>query len=318
MLDSVLQKEIELTLPVVRAAAGPKCEKLLPPPPGKDFVAFYGGVKPALSADKLQKALTVGMQNVQREALVARLDDEQKATLESCTGRWAGTLVTAIPSERAFQLSSEASRQTFRLRLGASPTNDLPARCVCAERPRFTEQHALDCKLIKPLAITHGHDGAVQAIAKYVRCAGGACTVEPRIEWGTSRKRGDFRAIMGTDVTVGDFSVINSAARSYRKKGPGEAAKERERAKDKKYRKIVEEQRATFAPFVVEAFGAFSEGARDFVLKTARFAETAGTPGWSRRDIIHGMVTSVAMAVHRRNAAAVLQLTQMANRRSSD
>ena len=137
--DSALQKDIELALPVVRAAAGPKCEKLLPAPPGKDFIAFFGGIKPTLSADKLQKALTVGMQNVQREALVAKLDDEQKATLESCTGRWAGTLVTAIPSERAFQLSSEASRQAFRLRLGASPINDLPARCVCAEPPTSSQ-----------------------------------------------------------------------------------------------------------------------------------------------------------------------------------
>ena len=313
--DSQLQKDIELALPTVRAAAGPKCEKLLPPH-GKDFIAFYSGVK-AVSSDKLQKALTAGMQDLQREALVAKLDEEQKATLDSCTGRWAGTLVTTIPSERAFQLSSEASRQAFRLRLGASPVNDLPARCVCAEHPRFASQHALDCKLVKPLAITHGHDGAVQAIAQYVRRAGGACMVEPRIEWGTSRKRGDFRAIMGTDVVIGDFSVINAAAKSYRKKGKGEAAKERERAKEKKYRKIVEEQGGSFTPFVVEAFGAFSEGARDFVLKVARFAETAGT-GWSRHDIIHGMVTSVTMAVHRRNAAAVLQLTQMVGRRSAE
>ena len=86
---------------------------------------------------------------------------------------------------------------------------------------------------------------------------------------------------------MSSFSVINSAAKSYRKKGSGEAAKERERAKEKKYRerakekyrKIVEEQGATFAPFVVEAFGAFSEGARDLVLKTARFAETARRAG---------------------------------------
>ena len=53
------------------------------------------------------------MQNVQREALVAKLDDEQKATLESCTGRWAGTLVTAIPSERAFSSAQKLHAKHF-------------------------------------------------------------------------------------------------------------------------------------------------------------------------------------------------------------
>src|SRR4051794_39961933 len=203
------------------------------------------------------------MQNAQREGLLAKMDDTDKATFHSC----GGVLMTAIPSERAFQLSSEVARQAIRLRLGAFPTNDCAASCVCTGHPRFTAQHALDCKLVKPRAITAGHDGAVQAIASYVRRAGGACSVEPRVEWGTGRKRGDFRAIMGTELTIGDFSVINVGAKSYRKKKPGAAAKEREAQKEKKYKKIVEEAGggACFVPFIVEAMGAFSEQAVDFV-----------------------------------------------------
>jgi len=308
---SPLRRQWERSVAHVRLACGPEVNKLLPPD-GVDFTDFYSSKEGQIKAEKLQKALTVLAEKQRRSSLETKLSLEQKRVLQSSSGKWASYLLTTFPSIPALRLGNEAARQAFRTRIGASPTNDCPPVCACSERARLAGLHALNCKGVKPLAITAGHDSVVQAIATYIRRASGACAVEQRLEWGKSRERPDFNCFLGTDSITGDVTVINTAARSYRMKEVTESVRLRAKRKSDKYAHKV--QPAEFVPFVLHATGAFGSDAETFVKRVANFSKEAQVTQWTYGEILHGLIATIVMCIHRRNAAAVLQCISKARR----
>src|SRR6202035_2165246 len=98
--DSPLRRQWERSVAQVRLACGPEVNKLLPPD-GVDFTDFYSSKEGQITAEKLQKALTVLAEKQRRSSLETKLSLEQKRVLQSSSGKWASYLLTTFPSSPA-------------------------------------------------------------------------------------------------------------------------------------------------------------------------------------------------------------------------
>jgi hypothetical protein len=102
------------------------------------------------------------------------------ARWNSCKSKHSGAWMLAMPTESATSLPDEAYRIAARLRLGLPPAERLPEKCLCNKVMAHDPVHFLSCRRITRSAINRRHNMVVQALATWIRRAGGSATVEPK------------------------------------------------------------------------------------------------------------------------------------------
>ena len=121
---------------------------------------------------------------------------------------------------------------------------------------------------------------------------------------------------MGPMTSLIDVTVVDPLAPSYFEKvgkglTPGTTAKHAEQLKRNKYDAIARAQHCTFFPFAVETLGTFGEGAAKFLSLLATHHKEHVKDGLTENQFLSHAISSIAVAVQRRNAACILK-TQVA------
>ena len=127
-------------------------------------------------------------------------------------------------------------------------------------------------------------------------------------------------ALFLRDMQVGiDVSVVLPTAPSHVSRGlsPGACCRAREDAKAFRYQEEVESWNAgdlSFAPFVMEAFGAFGEDAVQICKQIAEAAADSETSGWSRVEAMLACAAATSVAMLKGNAYIVRSCAMYARR----
>jgi hypothetical protein len=171
-----------------------------------------------------------------------------------------------VPTEAELSMSDASYRGAVRLRLGLPPSEHMPKACFCGTLLTY-RHHFLVCQKLKATASTTRHDRLVRAFAELAQEAGACVVVEPN----SDGKRPDVEIVWAEDTDLVDVSVAHVGASAVHSlgtdRGPLRSARVRERRKVAAYADVAREANATFVPLVLETFGAFADGTRDYVSK---------------------------------------------------
>jgi hypothetical protein len=133
--------------------------------------------------------------------------------------------------------------------------------------PLTYRHHFLVCQKLKATASTTRHDMLVRAFAELAQAAGACVIVEPN----TDGMRPDAEIVWAEDTDLVDVSVAHVGSSAVRSlgtdRGALRSAKAREARKVKAYEDVAREANATFVPLVLETFGAFAVGTRNYISK---------------------------------------------------
>lgn len=257
-----------------------------------------------------------------RFAAIASLPVEQRLRLKShlraVTARLSGTWLVTIPTSPELTLSDDEFAISSRLRLSLNPRSQpLPPSChLCHSGIGNDQWHFLSCSLTKPQLTSNRHDPIVQIVAGWIRRTGAAVRVEPR-DLTSDNKRPDLLIHAGTEVVWSDVTIRHSTAPSRAALGASSSlavAKQAEAEKIHKYTAEAQASGAVFNPFAIETHGGWGPKAIQLAAKISGWAvagEAAGSP-WSAAEIRRNLRESVAIAVQRGNARAVLNAMQKA------
>ena len=124
-----------------------------------------------------------------------------------------------------------------------------------------------------------------------------------------SRLRPDLRLVFHGEYLLSDVQISHPLAPSYQSRVAGgkpmTVARASARNKRKKYERMRRHVGATFIPFVADSFGGLSEDALQLVERMADAAQLHMAM-WRKEQIVRHVLTNVAVAIQRENAATVL------------
>ena len=191
-----------------------------------------------------------------------------------------------LPTKDAWKLDDGTVRSALRFMLGVAvgPTEAAFFRCLCGQHA-YSVHHAMSCPSLAGFR-TSRHN-FMQALVRYLFSAGTLSTSMEPLErlLKTLRagdkgygKRGDIICLLLDEILNVDLSMIHPAAQEYRAaaaKGPGEAAKIRDRQKRNDHAKEGN-QGYTFVPFSIETYGRLGKPAEELLKSVADVAASTG------------------------------------------
>jgi hypothetical protein len=304
-------------------AATPESSEHLPSS-ASSFFSHYAKASPSVSSS-LQSALSVQATSHSYEASLSAAQAMRKhdggvalAHLRAISAPRASAWKTVIPSNPMLQLTDTqyriAARLNLRLRpLNASGMSALPASCpVCGQKDAIANDswHFLSCKKGKGPAseVTTRHNAVRDALWHGVLAVGGQAVREPvglHLEDG---RRPDLQIVFPGEHVLTDVVVTHPLAPSNIARAAGGAAsvaKGWQERKRNKYEKTAAHHEARLLPFAVETFGGLAPDAVTLLKELSRAGEEhLGL--WPRDVIVRQLLGSVAVAVQKGNAMAVL------------
>ena len=207
------------------------------------FADFYHAKRRARSSAGLQRKLVRARED---RVIDARKDElkemgdpaslKELARIHSTGSKGALAVDATLPTERALRLSDAQwiSHQRLRLGLVDFPHDEGSAETIAR------------------------HDRLVRVLAAEIKGAGFACNTEVLVD----RERSDKRMDIVTDIGAGDewidVTVVNYRSRSYYKAAAGDprgAAAMREKAKERRWGRLAEENKTKYSTFAVESSG---------------------------------------------------------------
>jgi hypothetical protein len=254
---------------------------------GADSEATKGIVPADLSADtylkeaaqhgtgkSFQKLFCLLMNKHKQRHLYEQLDAKQKVAWVSSA--WTTLPRTTLPLRPEFELKNEEVTTLNRAHLGFSllPADRHPKRCPACNKEQVhgTEpQHLLVCQQFRGGPATERHRHLVNTLSRLGREAGLTVEIEPKIK-DDSLRRADIRfqsAHLGKPLYV-DVKVVQPACATHVAAAlvkPLGACEKVEKDTQAEYVGLIDQQRAGFVPFVIEAYGAIG-GAASSVIDT--------------------------------------------------
>jgi hypothetical protein len=320
--DSLLHGWIDSSMRQLLAATPETSEHL--PSSASSFFSHYAKASPSLSSS-LQSTLSLQATSHSFEASLSAAQAMKKhdggvalAHLRAISAPRAWTWKTVIPSHPMLQLTDTqyriAARLSLRLRpLNASGMSALPASCpVCNMKDAIANDswHFLTCKKATgPTGeVTTRHNAVRDALYHGVLTVGGQAVREPvglDLEDG---RRPDLQIVFPGEHILTDVVVSHPLAPSYIAKAASAAArvaKYWQETKRNKYEKTAAHHEARLLPFAVETFGGLAPDAVTLLKELSRAGEEH-LALWPRDVIVRQLLGSVAVAVQKGNAMAVL------------
>ena len=320
--DSLLHGWIDSSMQQLMAAT-PEASEHLPPSPSS-FFSHYAKASPSISSS-LQSALSVQASSHSFEASLSAARAKKKhdggvalAHLRAISAPRAWMWKTVIPSDPTLQLTDTQYRIAARLNLGLPPLSRsgmsaLPASCpVCGKEDAIANDswHFLSCKKAMGPAgeVTTRHNAIRDALYHGVLTVGGQAVREPAGLDLEDGRRPDLQIVFPGEHILTDVVVTHPLAPSHIERAAGGATKTAmylEQRKRKRYTKTAAHQEARLLPFAVETCGGLAPDAVTLLKELSRAGEEhLGL--WPRDVIVRQLLGSVAVAVQKGNAMAVL------------
>ena len=222
---------------------------------------------------KLQNLLGSHMRAKRAEDYKAALFEKGDATgvavWDSISNKQSFAWVNAEPTSPAMRMTSAQWLTAFRTRVSADlPGIEMGLTCNCGGNPKVDPKgyHFAKCKNMNGLTIA-SHNGVNQDFASYLKAAGIACstTFPPPFldiyseESGTNNTTGDIMIYGGArGNTLLDTRITNPVTALVERghyAEAGQAARESELEKNRKYKQPCEAVNIRFIPICFESFG---------------------------------------------------------------
>ena len=274
---------------------------VLLPQIGEDFQSFYTS-QPEL-ADGLQRRLTHFMVDAPvLESLLADPAHQQRLSLlaQPHASRFLSS------TSQALVLRDADARAAIKLRNGRPANRVSPTSCgSCHKSISPPGTHFLDCPRQIATAGRTRHDDIVRVLEDEISLAGGTATIElSGLDPAGSNKRPDLDVVLGAESFLVDVTVRDSTAQSY---GTLERAFAAARSsKHARYDDMSRRLGCKVIPFMVDAYGALSTEAVDFVNLIADYASDALQAEPAQR-IASRILDRVSCVLQRGNARMLMR-----------
>jgi hypothetical protein len=301
------------------ATPGSALESMLPAS-ASSFFSFYASAASTLTSS-LQSSITALANNRDREAC----RDAAKQLREQDGGRalahftaysadLASAWKRAAPTQPLTTLLDKQYRIAARLNLGLPPLSSdhqLPVDCpLCNEGENAVADdrwHWLICKSQNRREIDTRHNAVKDALYRAVLLTGGQAVREVTGLQKKSKIRPDLQIVYPGRHVLTDVAVVHPLGvyGCQRPENSTAAAKNVAGEKRRKYAAIASRHDAELIPFVVETCGGLGQDAIA-LLDVISGAASEHLSLWSQEDAAKELLSSVAIAVQKGNAMAVL------------
>ena len=301
----------------------PPCAALLPP-----SAAVFFQHPTILHSSSLQRTLSQQATEYTHQASLQRAREAKKtdgavalAHLTAVSAPRAWTWKTVLPTTRELELTDVQYRLAARLNLGLQPVDSvtlgaLPDTCpLCAQirashtSIRADPWHFLSCRKLVNGEITARHDGVAEQVSRCAMLLGLRARREvDGLSTNTSLRPDLLLSLPGRTV-LSDVAVCHPLApgrRSAYGTRPLAIAKDKENVKKAKYLAMSSAHCFVQLPIALETTGGMGPAAVTLV-KAMADASQEHLVMWTRADVIREVAGSLAMAVQRGNAMAVIE-----------
>ena len=329
--DSLLHGWIEQSMASVTRRT-PSCAEHLPAA-ATSFFSFYS-TKSKTLAPALQRTLNTqatehsfdaSMSRARRDRTASRTQNDPQlyvqatrrlAHLRSISAPLASMWKQAVPVTASLTLLDSQYRLAARLNLDLAPVRDmalLPDQCpTCQQVGVFSDTwHCLTCITHQRGAggVAGRHHAVNRALCETAWTLGGQADMEVKGLLPGSRLRPDLRLVFHGQYILSDVEVNHPLAPSYQARVAGgmpmTLARESARNKRNKYERLRRTIGASFIPFIADSFGGIAADSLQLVHRMAD-ASQEHMAMWTREDIVRHVLSNVAIAIQRQNAATVL------------
>jgi hypothetical protein len=222
----------------------------------------------------------------------------------------------AVPSTASLTLLDSQYQLAARLNLDLAPLRNVapsPEQCpTCQQHGAFSDTwHCLICSTHQSGTggVARRHHAVNRALCETAWALGGQADMEVQGLLPGSRLRPDLRMVFHGEYLLSDVQINHPLAPSYVSRVAGgrpmAVARVQASAKHKKYERLSRHVGAAFIPFVADSYGGLSE---DSLLLVERMADAAQQhmAMWRKEQIVRHVLSNVAVAIQRENAATVL------------
>jgi hypothetical protein len=231
----------------------------------------------------------------------------------ACCADLASAWKRAAPTQPHTTLLDKQYRIAARLNLGLPPLgsdHQLPADCPLCDKGQNAVAsdpwHYLSCPSQRKREVKTRHNAVKDALYRAVLLTGGQAVREVRGLQAGSDLRPDLQIVYPGQHVLTDVAVVHPGAHARRQPENSTAtAKKMAGEKRTKYAAIASRHDAELIPFVVETCGGLGPDAMA-LLDVISGAASEHLSLWSQEDAAKEMLNSVAIAVQKGNAMAVL------------
>ena len=331
--DSLLHGWVGQSMASVKTHTPSNAKNL--PATADSFFSFYStkskskklalSLQRTLNAQATQHSFDASLNRARTERTVSRTQNDPQlltqasrrlAHLRSISAPMASMWKQAVPSTASLTLLDSQYRLAARLNLDLAPLRNmapLPAQCpTCHQQGAFSDTwHCLICSSHKRGrgGVARRHHAVNHALCETAWTLGGQADMEVQGLLPGSRLRPDLRLVFHGDYLLSDVMINHPLAPSYQSRVAGGRPMTVARAsasnKRQKYERMQRHVGATFIPFVADSYGGLSEDALQLVGRMADAAQLH-MQMWQREQIVRHIVSNVAVAIQRENAATVL------------
>jgi hypothetical protein len=223
---------------------------------------------------RLQAGLSKDIHAHNLAELKLRHTDAENASLMSAMQKHTALWYTALPTCEQYTIPNLVFNSALRRRLHLAPANALRSpQCTCKDGNLEDDPlHFHSCLLLKKREVNMRHNLILYSLGRIAGDAGVPVIMEPRKQDDVpDRNRRPDAQLFGLSRSkpfkLTDVSITNPAAKSFCSGAATKAlhaAKEREKAKENKYKSF-----GDFTPFVLELNGAYGPKAASLLKSLA-------------------------------------------------
>jgi hypothetical protein len=300
--------------------ATPDSASLLPPS-ASAFFSFYAASKSSLSST-LQRKLSLLASTHRVDALLSvakRMRKQDGGAALAHTRAIAAPMASAwkrtAPTHPLLTLRDTQYCVAARLNLRLEPftdTTELPDKCPLCNREGAVAKdawHFLSCTAQSKQEINTRHNAIVDALYHAVLIMGGQAVREPKGMHVEDGRRPDLQVVFPGQHLLTDVVVSHPLTIARVQNGAGcstlGVARSAQRKKRKKYEETAARHEAVLFAFSVETCGGMAPEALALLDRISR-AGQEHLSLWSHTQIVQHMLCSVAIAIQKGNAMAVL------------
>jgi hypothetical protein len=291
------------------------------PPSASSFFSFYTAAKSSLSSTLQRKLSLLANQHRFDASLTAAKQMRKQdggaalAHAKAISAPLASAWKRTAPTHPLLKLRDTQFRIGARLNLGLPPFSDmreLPDSCPLCRRVDAISKdawHFLYCSTQMPLEINTRHNAVVDALYYAVLIMGGQAVREPKGMHREDGRRPDLQVVFPGKHILTDVVISHplSAGRldiacGGRATAVAHAAQQK---KKRKYEETAARHEAKLLIFSVETCGGMAPDAMTMLDEISR-AGQEHLSLWSHQQIVQHMLCSVAIAIQKGNAMAVL------------
>jgi hypothetical protein len=331
--DSLLHGWIGQSIASVKTRT-PSSDKHLPAA-AASFFSFYSTTSKSkklaltlqrtLNAQATQHSFDASLSRARRDRAASRAQNDPQlltqttrrlAHLRSIAAPMASMWKQAVPSTASLTLLDSQYRLAARLNLDLAPIRDmapLPEQCpTCKQHGAFGDLwHCLICNVHQggQGGVARRHHAVNRALCETAWTLGGQADMEVQGLLPGSRLRPDLRMVFHGEYLLSDVQINHPLAPSYVWRVAGgnvmTVANKSASDKRKKYERMRQVIGATFIPFIADSCGGLHD---DSFLLVGRMADAAQQhmAMWRKEQIVRHVLSNVAVAIQRENAATVL------------